>query len=77
MRDLKHLIYFESLLENADNDLVKQAQAEGKLAIGSGSTDICKSISLTCADRIGNSRVVFTFNDNFLYRNRRIDITSA
>ena len=34
MRDLKHLIYFESLLENADNDLVKQAQAEGKLAIG-------------------------------------------
>ena len=30
MRDLKHLIYFESLLENADNDLVKQAQAEGK-----------------------------------------------
>lgn len=28
MRDLKHLIYFESLLENADNDLVKQAQAE-------------------------------------------------
>ena len=33
MRDLKHLIYFESLLENADNDLVKQAQAEGKLAI--------------------------------------------
>ena len=34
MRDLKHLIYFESLLENADNDLVKQAQTEGKLAIG-------------------------------------------
>ena len=28
MRDLKHLIYFESLLENADNDLVKQAQAD-------------------------------------------------
>ena len=34
MKDLKHLIYFESLLENADNDLVKQAQADGKLAIG-------------------------------------------
>ena len=34
MRDLKHLIYFESLLENADNDLVKQAQTEGKLAVG-------------------------------------------
>lgn len=34
MKDLKHLIYFESLLENADNELVKQAQADGALAIG-------------------------------------------
>lgn len=34
MKDLKHLIYFEDLLENADNELVKQAQAEGRLAIG-------------------------------------------
>lgn len=34
MRDLKHLIYFENLLENADNELVKQAQADGKLAVG-------------------------------------------
>ena len=34
MKDLKHLIYFESLLENADNELVKQAQDEGNLAIG-------------------------------------------
>lgn len=34
MKDLKHLIYFEQLLENADNDLVKKAQGEGKLAIG-------------------------------------------
>ena len=34
MKDLKHLIYFENLLQNADNDLVKQAQEEGNLAIG-------------------------------------------
>ncbi len=34
MKDLKHLIYFESLLENADNDLVKQAQSEGRLCVG-------------------------------------------
>ena len=34
MKDLKHLIYFEKLLENADNELVKQAQDEGNLAIG-------------------------------------------
>lgn len=34
MRDLKHLIYFENLLDNADNELVEQAKADGKLAIG-------------------------------------------
>ena len=34
MKDLKHLIYFEDLLQNADNALVKQAQEEGQLAIG-------------------------------------------
>ena len=34
MRDLKHLIYFENLLDNADNELVEQAKAEGGLAIG-------------------------------------------
>ena len=34
MKDLKHLIYFENLLENADNELVEQAKAEGGLAIG-------------------------------------------
>ena len=34
MRDLKHLIYFENLLQEANNDLVKQAKADGKRAIG-------------------------------------------
>ena len=34
MKDLKHLIFFEKLLENADNELVRQAQAEGGLALG-------------------------------------------
>jgi len=34
LKDLKYLIYFEDLLENADNELVQQAQAEGNLAIG-------------------------------------------
>jgi len=34
LKDLKHLIYFEELLENADNALVKKAQAEGNKAIG-------------------------------------------
>ena len=34
MKDLKHLIYFEKLLENADNELVRKAQKDGGLAIG-------------------------------------------
>ncbi len=34
MKDLKHLIYFEDLLQNADNELVEQAKAEGQLCMG-------------------------------------------
>ena len=34
MRDLKHLIYFESLLQETNNDLIKAACAEGRLALG-------------------------------------------
>ncbi|MBQ2324042.1 MAG: 2-hydroxyacyl-CoA dehydratase [Oscillospiraceae bacterium] len=34
MRDLKHLIFFENLLQEANNDLVKQARKEGKKALG-------------------------------------------
>ena len=34
MRDLKHLIYFEDLLTEANNALVQQAKADGKLALG-------------------------------------------
>ena len=34
MKDLKHLIYFESLLEEANNALVKEAKAEGNHPIG-------------------------------------------
>ena len=34
MKDLKHLIYFERLLENADNELVEKAKAEGGVCLG-------------------------------------------
>ena len=34
MKDLKHLFYFENLLQEANNELVQQAKKEGKLAIG-------------------------------------------
>lgn len=35
MKDLKHLYYFEKLLEDADNELVREAQAEGRVCVGS------------------------------------------
>ena len=34
MKDLKHLLFFESLLDDADNELIKKAKAEGGLAVG-------------------------------------------
>ena len=35
MKDLKHLYYFEKLLEDADNELVRKAKASGRKCIGS------------------------------------------
>ena len=40
MKDLKHLYYFEKLLLETDNDLVKEASSSGKIAIGS----VCSQI---------------------------------
>lgn len=34
MKDLKHLYYFENLLQDANNDLVRQAKEEGGIALG-------------------------------------------
>ena len=34
MKDLRHIRYFESLLEEANNALVRQAKAEGGAAVG-------------------------------------------
>ena len=34
MKDLKHLIYFENLLQDAQNELVDQAKAAGQYALG-------------------------------------------
>ncbi len=34
MKDLQHLYYFENLLNEANNDLVRQAQSEGGIAVG-------------------------------------------
>lgn len=35
MKDLKHLIYFENLLQDADNELIRQAKEEGRKCLGS------------------------------------------
>ena len=35
MKDLKHLYYFEKLLEEANHELIRKAQEKGELAIGS------------------------------------------
>lgn len=34
MKDLKHLEYFENLLQESNNDLVREAKEEGRKAIG-------------------------------------------
>ena len=34
MKDLQHLIFFEKLLDDANNELVRQAQAEGGVTLG-------------------------------------------
>ena len=34
MKDLKHLIYFENLLENADNELIEKKKADGGICLG-------------------------------------------
>ncbi len=33
MKDLKHLLYFENLLQEAQNELILQAQSEGRSAL--------------------------------------------
>jgi len=40
MRDLKHLYYFEKLLDDANNDLVRQAQDEGRKCVAT----VCENI---------------------------------
>lgn len=40
MKDLKHLYYFEKLLEDANNDLIRQAQGEGKKCVA----NLCENI---------------------------------
>lgn len=40
MKDLKHLYYFEKLLDDANNDLVREAKADGKVCVAT----VCENI---------------------------------
>lgn len=74
MKDLKHLIYFENLLQEANNDLVKQATDDGKLAIAYTcyhipevllNLDKCFSIRLR-APRTGSMDIATYYMSSFL-----------
>ena len=47
MKDLKHLLYFENLLQEAHNDLIAQAQNEGKICVAYA----CERSQRACARR--------------------------
>jgi len=73
LRDLKHLIYFEGLLDNADNELVEKAKADGGLAIGYTcyhipevllNVDKCFSVRLR-APRTGSMDIATYYMSNY------------
>lgn len=53
MKDLKHLYYFEKLLEDANNELVRKAREEGRICVGS----ICYQVPEVLLDLPGTFTV--------------------
>ena len=52
MKDLKHLLYFENLLQEAHNDLIAQAQNEGKICVAYACENTPEPLlNLACARR--------------------------
>ncbi len=73
MKDLKHLIYFEKLLENSHNELIQQARDEGRLAVGYTcfhmpevllNLDRCVSVRLR-APRTGSMDIATYYMSNY------------
>ena len=74
MRDLKHLYYFENLLQEANNELVQEAKGEGGLALGYTCYHI-PEVLLNCGDcfsvrlrapRTGSMDIATYYMSNFL-----------
>lgn len=74
MKDLKHLYYFENLLQEANNELVQQAKADGGIALGYTCYHIpevllnlgnCFSVRLR-APRTGSLDIATYYMSNFL-----------
>ena len=74
MRDLKHLYYFENLLQEANNELVAKAKAEGGIALGYTCYHI-PEVLLNCgnsfsvrlrAPRTGSMDIATYYMSNFL-----------
>ena len=40
MKDLKHLYYFEKLLEDANNELIREAKDAGDICVGT----VCENV---------------------------------
>ncbi len=61
MRDLKHLIFFEDLLQNAFNPLIEQAKADGKVCIAYTCENVPEpllNLDRTCSIRLTAPRTV-------------------
>ncbi len=74
MKDLKHLIYFENLLQEADNELVEQAAKDGKYIMGYTcyhipevllNVDNCVSVRLR-APRTGSIDIATYYMSNYV-----------
>ena len=74
MRDLKHLIYFENLLQEANNALVAQAKSDGKICVAYTCENVpepllnlgdCVSIRLT-APHTGSMDIATYYMTNLL-----------
>lgn len=53
MKDLKHLYYFEKLLDEANNELVREAQKEGRICVG----NVCSLVPEVLLDLPGTFTV--------------------